>query len=141
MSRNGKKATVARQSVYLSIPDEFLNCMDEPWMVTLQGGPQEANCLEVLMYTVRRLPVKDAGEAEHALEVLQILKAANSQDSVDYVELQQRDFDWLVAQFKDHAHKLWAATDSAFLRKWLSDSAQTKEPNEVADRLIAESQE
>ena len=123
--------TPAKQSVYLSIPDEFLNVMDEPWMITLQDGPQEANCLEVLIYTVRRLPVKDAGEAERALEMLQILKAANEQEDAEYVELRQADFDWMKAQFKEHAHKLWAAPDSAYLRKWLDNNVQTKEPQAI----------
>lgn len=127
--KSSRKVTIAKQAVYLPVPDEFLNCLDEPWMVTLADGPQEANCLEVLIYTVRRLPVKDAGEAERALELLQIFKAANEQETVEYVELRQSDFDWMKIQFKEHAHKLWAAPDSAYLRKWLDDNIQTRIPD------------
>ena len=123
-----KRAAIAKQSVYLPIPEEFLNVMDEIWTVTLQDGPEEANFLEVLIYTVRRLPVKDAGEAERALELLQVLKAANEQEAAEYVELRQSDFDWMTRQFKEHAHKLWAAPDSALLRKWLDDNVRTREP-------------
>ena len=129
------KAVITTQFVYIPIPDEFLNVMDESWMITLQGGPQEANLLEVLLYTVRRLPVKDAGDAERALEILQILKSANSQEDIEYVELRQTDFDWMKAQFKDHAHKLWAAPDSAYLRKWLEANVTTEEPKESPDGI------
>lgn len=131
--KQSKKATIARRSVFLPIPDEFLNVMDELWMIASPDGPEEANCLEVLIHTIRRLPVKDAGEAERALEILQIFKTANEQENAEYVEFYQADFDWMKSQFKEHAHKLWAAPDSAYLRKWLDDNVQIKEPAESPD--------
>jgi len=127
-TRNKNKKPVARQVVYLPIPDEFFNCMDEYWAITEKDGVHdECSLLDVLMYTIRRLPVKDAGEAERSLELLQVLKAADKQEA-DYVEFHHSDFDWIKSQFREHAHKLWAAPDSAYLRKWLEDNAQTKEP-------------
>ena len=63
------------------------------------------------------------------LELLQIFKAALDTDS-DYVEVRKADFDWMQTHLKEHAHKFWAAPDSAFLRKWLEDNTTDRQPDD-----------
>ena len=126
-----KKAKVAKSFVYIPLPEEFLTAMGEPWMTAQSANspPEELGTLDVLIISLRRLPVKDAGDAERTLELLQIFKAALDSDS-DYVEVRKADFDWMQTHFKEHAHKFWAAPDSAYLRKWLEEHTTDKHPKD-----------
>jgi hypothetical protein len=125
-----RKAAVDKFSVWLPIPEQFLTVMDDGWAITLQDGiHSDIGLLQVLIYTVRRLPVKDAGDAERSLEVLQILKAADEDEAVEYLELRRTDYDWVINQLREHCHKLWAAPDSAYLRHWLQDNLLSNKPS------------
>ena len=137
MAKQTNKAKVSKSAIYIPLPDEFLNMLDEPWLMVKQGEkPEELSLLDILITTTRRLPVKDGGDAERTLELIQTFKAA-LKDEPDYIELRKADYDWMLTQFKDHAHKIWAAPDSAYLRRWLVDhvteDTPTESPNGVAE--------
>jgi len=77
---------------------------------------------EVLLYTVRRCPVKTGEDAERALELFQALKEA---ENANCIQLRKADFDWMLTHFHQMAHTVWLAPDSAYLRKWLRENVRT----------------
>ena len=133
MAKKTNRAIVSTSAMYIPLPNEFLNMLDEPWILVKQDElPVELSLLDILIITVRRMPAKDHGESERALELIQTFKAALSNDDAEYVEVRKADYEWMQGQFKAHAHKFWAAPDSAFLRKWLDDNTTDQMPEGAA---------
>ncbi len=128
----------ARKLVWLPVPDEFLDVMGELWNVRRNDGTidEDVGFLRVVMTTIRRCPVATAGDSERAYDILQVFRSAEG-DEAEYVELSQDDFDWMQRHFKEHSHKIWAAPDSAYLRKWLEDRVLEENPEEVDEQASA----
>ena len=110
--------------VYIVTPEEFTDCMGDPWNSQTSEGIVQLDFLDVLLFTVRRCPVQNAEDSERALELIQTIRAAEN----GWIELRRSDYDWMMTQFKAHAHKLWTAPDAAHLRKVVEANLSTTRP-------------
>lgn len=115
------------QRVYITIPDELTDCMGEPW--TAQAGNEllTLDFMDVLLFTVRKCPVQNAEDSERALELIHSIKDTEN----GYIELRRSDYDWMISQFKAHAHKIWTAPDAAHLRKLIDTGLSASPPHVV----------
>lgn len=109
-----------RPKIYLSIPKEFLDIMDNPWS-TIQGNVLTPMTLpEVLMFTVRRAPVKSGDDAIRTLACFQAIKDTPN----GVIEMAKDDWDWMLAHFREVAHTVWLPPDSAYLVRWLEENVK-----------------
>ena len=124
--------TPEQATAYIPIPAVFLDAVDMPWRLDLGNGrvSDPIGLREVLKVTARKIPVKDAGEAERSLDVLNALKDETSEH---YIALPWNDWGWMKARFREMAHAIWEGADSAYLRRYL-DEVVTKTPPEPEER-------
>ena len=124
-----KPASVESESsarVYIKIPEQFTDCMGEGWTAKYAetGQVVTLGLLDVMLMTVRRCPTPTAEDGERALEIIQTIKATTN----GAIELRRADYDWMMAQMKAHAHKLWPGADAAHLRKTIEASVSSTPP-------------
>ena len=111
--------------VYLTIPPQFLDLMDQPWRAVQAGNiVQELDLRDILMFTLRQAQVRTAGDSFRALDCFQALKTAP--DGV--IEMNRDDWDWMLAHFREVAHTVWKVTDGAYLVQWLENNVSETEP-------------
>ena len=115
--------------VYIVVPEEFTDCMGDSWNSQTSEGIVQLDFLDVLLFTIRRCPVPNAEDSERSYELIKTIRAAEN----GYVELRRSDYDWMITQFKAHAHKLWTAPDAAHLRKVIEASLSAKKPDAKED--------
>ena len=113
----------SRPKVYLPVPDEFLDVMDQPWSVT-QGGIEAGYLPAILMHTVRSIPVKTGNDSIRTLDCFQAIK--NTPDGV--IEMPRDDWDWMLSHFKDGGHMVWKAPDAAYLVRYLEKNVLQSPP-------------
>jgi len=123
-----KKAQTAAK-VWIEIPEEFLDVVDEPWQFNNRGTVEELDFVEVLQHTIRFTPVKNGGDAERTLDILTTLR----EDHNGHIEMRQSDYDWMLAHFKELAFNLWKAPDSAYLVRYLEAVTRKTEPKEAVE--------
>mgnify|MGYP001582538894 FL=1 len=122
--RAGKatKKLEGRPKVYLPVPDEFLDIMGEPWSSMRAGVVTDMDLAEVLMFTVRHAPVKTAGDVPRTLDIFNAINEASD----GTIEMVRDDWDWMLTHFKEMAHNVWKAPDSAYLVRWLEENVTDK---------------
>lgn len=108
--------------VHVTAPEPFVDCMGGTWTISRDGQPEELTFADVLLWSVRRMPVERHEDSERALGLIRMLR-----ESDGAFEVRKSDYDWLVRQLKAHAHKLWVAPDAALLVEYVEDGMSTVE--------------
>lgn len=131
-----KKATSGKK-VYLSIPEEFLDVMGEPWAIPSgRGESLELDFLEVLIQTIRQGRVQTIEEAERSLDLLSIVKEVNDDISEpSYIEFTRGDFDYMISHLRKTAHMIWLPPDAAFLIRYINEISTEEKPDNMREKL------
>lgn len=130
MAKQGKDTA----RMYIPVDGDFLDMMGELW--TTSDRPTRGMDLgEVIVHTVRRMSAATYGDGERAYDVIQsILNHTNG-----YIDLRKDDYDWMIAQMKDKAHRLWASPDAVYLVRHIESVKTMKVPTDVAsDERLSE---
>lgn len=110
--------------VYITVPEEFRDCMGDPWTSQTVQGIVELGFTDALLLTIRRCPVQNAEDSERSLELIETIRG--TEDGV--IELRRADYDWMMMQLKANAHKTWNAPDAAYLRRTVEAAVSAKKP-------------
>jgi hypothetical protein len=125
MDRTAEQRQAADRAVqskwYIPIPPLFVDSVGDPWRVVNIAH----TLLEVLIFTIRKCPVKTGDDADRTLSLLNLFRSIDTTEQ-PYIPIDRGDFDWMIAHFKEYAHIVWQAPDSAFLRRWLIDNKKAK---------------
>ena len=65
------------EMVYLSIPEAFLDASDDPWTIRRGNRIQQLKLGDVIMHTLRAIPVATAGDSIRAYNIFMIFKHSN----------------------------------------------------------------
>jgi len=104
--------------IYIPIPEEWRDSMGDAWGIARGGVIEELDFIATLQWSIRKLPVKTAEDAERALDILQVTRAAG-----DTLELRKDDYDWLITRFRESLHLIWSGPESALLRRYLETNS------------------
>lgn len=124
----------ARPKVYIPVPQEFRDMDERPWTFTdIDTGQldRDLTLQEVLIHTLKfsRDPGQGDDSIFRALDIREAIKA--QQDREDYIELDELDFDWMMARFKRSASRLWLDVNAAYLIRWLEKNKSAKPPPDL----------
>mgnify|MGYP001569582655 CR=1 FL=1 len=122
--RVGKKALKleSQSRVYITLEDEFLDCMGDSWQVQRSNGSlDKLNFSGVLQYTLRRIPVKTVDDSDRSLEILRVIQQAEE----DYLEIRNEDYEWFIARIREYGHVIWPWPDAALIREYLKEHTST----------------
>jgi enoyl reductase-like protein len=122
--RNRKESKQPHGIVSIPVPEEWLDCVGEPWMKTTRDGTEEMDFQDVLLQTVRKCPVKTGEDAERALDVIGSIK--NHDDG--HILLAESDYNWMLRLLKESAHQIWNPADAATLFRYVRDESEKDEP-------------
>mgnify|MGYP001608533828 CR=1 FL=1 len=111
------------QHVCITVPVEFVDCMGGVWEGVRGAETFEMGFVDVLLATLRRCPVTDVESSERSLEILQTIRGTEN----GTIMLRRADYDWMLTQFRAHAHKMWTGPDAAHFRKVLEQSTTPQE--------------
>lgn len=118
-----------KEIVFIKVPDKFEDCIGGTWDIMQPNNQVEKDIglVRVLITTIRRCPVKSGEDAERSLDLIRIFKK-ESDEKTGWIEVERDDFSWMLRIFKETAHQVWAAPDSAYLCEWLEkNKRETKE--------------
>ena len=137
-----EKKKADREMAYFPFPEEFIDVEGDDWRARVPGGLSEPlDMREVLRVSARGMPVKDAGDADRSLDVLE---AIGDETGGWYIAMTWSEWEWFQSQLREYAHTIWAAPDSAFLRRQLGKMVtkeQPAKPDWYAEEEAAEAEE
>ena len=104
--------------------DEFLDVAGEPW--TRSGQDDGLNLAEVMIFTIRKSPVKTFEDAERGLEIVEAIQEMGEGDR--WFSMRKDDYDWMLAKFRETAFVIWNPPDGALLVRQLKKATSNREP-------------
>ena len=112
------------EMVYLSIPEAFLDASDEPWTIRRGNRIQQLKLGDVIMHTLRAIPVATANDSIRAHDIFMLCKHSNGS-----VAFEPDDFTWMIEHFRANAHAVWNPVDAVFLVQYLETSVTHRTPS------------
>lgn len=109
-------------TTYIPVPDPFLDVLGDRWRLSRAEGPQEVGLVDILLHTVRRLPVHSMEDSERGLSLITAIR--RGPDSDGRLGLPTSDLKWMLHLLENNIDKtIWSPIDLLFLIRWLEQNS------------------